>query len=91
LGYEADYDPTSDLFRFAPIDESGDPDPDLSDEEAAEHFGPIVIGGMTLYPFGTGAWIRDERQEASTAASDAGILRLCSQFMYRKDFTLIRD
>jgi len=61
-GCQADYDPLSDLFRFALLDEIGNPTPNLGDEEAAERFGPVMIDGMTLYPIGAGAWIWDESQ-----------------------------
>ena len=56
-GFKADFDPAGDVFRFAPIDQQGEPNPNLSDEEVAEHFGPIVVAGQTLYPIGAGAWV----------------------------------
>ena len=67
LGYKADYDSAADMYRFAPIDRFGDPDPDLSDEEEAEHFGSFVVDGMTLYPIGAGAWIWEEVQDAAAS------------------------
>ena len=74
LGYKADYDPATDRFRFAPIDKFGDSNPDLSDEEMAEHFGPVVIDGMTLYPVGAGAWIWEESNGVSVPAGAAQLL-----------------
>ena len=60
LGYKADYDGANDFFRFASMDQAGNPDPDLSDEEDAEHFGSVMHDGLILYPIGAGSWIWDE-------------------------------
>ena len=56
-GYAADYDATSDTFRFAPIDTQEAPDLDLGDEDVAEQFGAVEIDGLTLYRVGAGAWV----------------------------------
>jgi hypothetical protein len=60
LGYKADYDEASDVFRFAPMDETGNPDPNLADEEEAEHFPSIMFRNIKLYPVGAGFWIWEE-------------------------------
>ena len=60
LGYKADYDEASDAFRFAPIDDMGNPDPNLADEEEAEHFRSIMLSGTKLYPIGAASWVWEE-------------------------------
>jgi len=64
-GYKADYDPAADVFRFAPIDQFGKSNPDLGDEEDAEHFPAVTRDGQTLYPVGAWAWEEVLRKEAS--------------------------
>ena len=68
LGYKADYDAVTDVFRFAPFDSLADPNLDWSDEEVVEHFGPIEVDGWKLYPIGAGAWIWDEVEGLTTVA-----------------------
>ena len=67
LGYKADYEQSDDVYRFAPIDQLADPNPDLADEEVAEHFGAIIVDGMNLYRIGTAAWVWEEANVAVLA------------------------
>lgn len=63
-GYQAEYDPQANTYKFGPLDVLEDvATVQLDDPEQAEHYSAVLIAETSYYPIGAGAWIWDEVEE----------------------------